>query len=176
MSLLSLPCSKILVACPHIYFITDNDDPDLEGDPDAMPDPADVMDMDAFEELAQNNDFFSELALSPNQPAVDDLPEAPIHAGAQTNQHEAEDMEMMQRVFVDHFPSGQAGTPIPSIVCGSSLCESHQDTHADMQWAPFTSECDWLFVHWAKLHGPTSSLLESLLGIPEVCFLSSFPQ
>ncbi|KAI9437037.1 hypothetical protein H4582DRAFT_2112014 [Lactarius indigo] len=35
-------------------------------------------------------------------------------------------------------------------------------------WAPFQSQCDWEIAHWAKMHGPTSSAVVSLLAIPQL--------
>ena len=136
-----------------------------------MSDAADIANANAFEDLGQNSNFFSELGPSIDQPAVGDLPGAHDHAEAQANQHEAGDVETTPVVIIDYFPSGQAGTPITSMACRSSMYESGQDTHADSEWGPFTSQCDWLFARGAKTHGLTASSLDDLLRMPGVRFL-----
>jgi hypothetical protein len=133
-----------------------------------MSDAADIADADTFEDLGQNTDFFSELAPGTNQPAIGDLLGAHDHEEAQANQHEAGNAETMPVVIIDYFPSGQAGAPITSMVCGSSIYKSCQDTHANSEWAPFTSQHDWFFAHWAKMQGLASSLLDDLLRMPQV--------
>ena len=51
---------------------------------------------------------------------------------------------------------------------GSMVYESSQEGLGPSIWAPFQSECDWRFAHWAKMRGVTSSALNDLLAIPEV--------
>jgi hypothetical protein len=136
-----------------------------------MSDATDIADADAFKDLCQNIALCSELAPSTDLPAIDDLPGVPNHVEALANWHKMGNIEMMPMVIVDYFPSGQAGAPIAGIACGSSIYNLCEDMHANSEWAPFTSQHDWLFACWAKMHGPTSSLLEDLLRIPEVWFL-----
>ena len=109
-----------------LFHTTDDSNSNFEGGLDSTPDAADIADADAFEELAQNIDFLSELAPISNQPTIDNLPGAPTlnHVEAQPNQHEADNMGMAPIVVIDHFPSGQAGAPIPGMARGSSIYES----------------------------------------------------
>jgi hypothetical protein len=128
-------------------------------------DPTDLTDADTFEELAHNFDLF--LALVCDQANLDQLldlppgPEEPLAA----NQTEADNLETMSTVVIDQFPHSSAGAPIPGMGCAQ---ESYQDMHADSVWAPFNSQCDWLFAQWAKIHGPTSLAVTQLLEIPQV--------
>src|ERR1700742_2251232 len=85
-----------------------------------------------------------------------------------TNQTNAGTLETTSTIVVDQFPSGNAGAPIPGMACGSSVYESCEAMHTDSIWAPFKSQRDWRFAHWAKMHGPTSSAVTELLEIPEV--------
>jgi hypothetical protein len=133
-----------------------------------MSDAADITDADAFQDLGQNTDFFSELAPGTDQPAIGDLPGAHDHEEVQANQQEAGNAETMPAVIIDYFPSGWAGAPITSMARGTSIYKSCQDTHANSEWAPFTSQGDWLFARWAKTQGLTSSLLDNLLRMPQV--------
>jgi hypothetical protein len=161
-----------------LFHTTDDSDSNFEGGLDSTPDTANIMDANAFEELAQNIDFLSELAPISDQPTINDLPGAPTlnHAEAQPNQHEVDNMGTAPIVVIDHFPSGQVGAPIPGMAHRSLIYESYQDTYVDTEWVPFTSQCNWLFAHWAKMHSLTSSSLDDLLGIPEVCCSSPFLQ
>jgi len=74
--------------------------------------------------------------------------------------------ERSPAVVIDCFPSGKAGTPIPS-----TARESNEDTAAQSVWAPFISQCDWQIANWAKMRGPTSSAVTDLLAIGEVRIL-----
>ena len=140
---------------------TDTDEVQIES-----PDPANITDADAFEELTQNSQVFA--MTTPNQLTIDeplDLPDTPEEL---PNDMEAGNTGAVPTVVVDHFPSASAGAPIDGIPCGNSLYESQQGVDEDSIWSPFTSKCDWLFAHWAKMRGPTSSAVTELLGIPEV--------
>jgi hypothetical protein len=76
--------------------------------------------------------------------------------------------DAMPTVVIDHFPSMSAGAPIHGVPHGNSVYESQQGTDGESIWSSFISKCDWLFAHWAKMHGPTSSAVTELLAIPEV--------
>ncbi|KAF8263176.1 hypothetical protein EI94DRAFT_1878699 [Lactarius quietus] len=52
--------------------------------------------------------------------------------------------------------------------CGSSLYEATHNNLGNSLWAPFWSQCDWEFAHWAKMCGPTSTAVTELLAMPEV--------
>jgi len=161
--------------------IADDVELDHDGAPFEPPDPADIADADAFEELAQN-----QAMTTPDQPAIDeslDMPDAEqlpndMEAGnTETmpnapeqlpNDMEAGNTEAMLTVVIDHFPSASAGAPIPGVPRGNPVYEPQQGADGDSIWSPFMSQCDWLFARWAKMRGPTSSAVTELLAIPEV--------
>ena len=131
------------------------------------PDPADITDADVYEELAHDDPF----QVVTHDPAIpDELPDVPQDLEESANQNEAGNLGTIPKstVVVDQFPHRSAGAPIPGIACGSSAQGPHQDMHGDSVWAPFNSQRDWLFAHWAKTHGPTSSAVTRLLEIPGV--------
>ena len=153
-----------LVLPPYKKII--GDELDHDGTPLEYPDLADITDADAFEELAQNHFSFPMTTL--DQPATDeslDIPDAPVQV---PNDMEAGTTEAMPTIVIDHFPSASAGAPIPDMPHGNSVYESQRGGDGDSIWSPFTSECDWLFTHWAKMRGSTSSAVTELLAIPEV--------
>jgi hypothetical protein len=80
---------------------------------------------------------------------------------------EAGNTAAIPTVVIDRFPSVSAGAPIQGMPRGKSIYELQRDA-GDSIWSSFTSECDWLFAHWAKTRGPTSSAVMELLAIPEV--------
>jgi hypothetical protein len=67
-------------------------------------------------------------------------------------------------VVVDTFPFGNPGAPIPGLPHDSTAYEQFQATHGET-WAPFKSQHDWEFMHWAKTHNVSSSALGDLLAI-----------
>ena len=145
---------------------TDDNELDHDGARIESPDPADIADADAFEELAQIQPFFA--MTTPDQSAIDeslDMPDVPKQL---PNDMEAGNMEAMLTVVIDHFPSESAGAPIHGMPHGSSVYESQRDVDGDSIWSPFMSQCDWLFARWAKMRGPSSSSVTELLAIPEV--------
>jgi len=81
---------------------------------------------------------------------------------------EAGNTEAMPTVVIDHFPFASTGALLHGMPCGNPLYESQQGVDGDSIWSPFMSQCDWLFAHWVKMHGPTSSAVTELLPIPEV--------
>jgi hypothetical protein len=68
--------------------------------------------------------------------------------------------------FVERFPSGAAGTPIPNM--GESV-PGYEALHDNLGqghiWYPFQSQRDWEFAQWAKNRGPSSTAVTELLGI-----------
>lgn len=133
-----------------------------------MPDPTDVADADAFEELTGNVDFPSGGAID-RAPVDNSLPDDLEDPQQQTNPIEAGAFETgTTAVVVDRFPSESAGAPIPGIPRGLSQYESHQAMHRGSVWAPFRTQCDWEVACWAKSCGATSSAVTNLLAIPEV--------
>jgi hypothetical protein len=71
-------------------------------------------------------------------------------------------------LFVERFPLGNPGAPLPGAHQGSPIYQSSQAAFGASTWAPFHSQCDWEIAHWAKMRGPSSSAMEELLAIPEV--------
>jgi len=134
--------------------------------PTAPLDSTDVADADMFEELSRGNG--PSIATILNQPAVNDTLEVPEDPIEEIPQIEVQNSETALTVVIDCFPSGNPGTPIPGLPQGPSAYESYQATASDSIWAPFRSQCDWKFVHWAKTCGPTSSAVTELLAMPEV--------
>jgi len=130
-------------------------------------DSIDITDADLFEELSRGNGPSTATTL--NQPALDDTSEVPEDLIEGISQIEGQNSETALTVMIDHFPSGNPGMPIPGLPQGPSAYESYQATASDSVWAPFQSEIDWKFAHWAKMCGPTSSAVAELLAIPEVC-------
>jgi hypothetical protein len=142
-------------------------DDDLDdGDLTEYPDPADVADADAFEELTQNNRFIART--TPDQPTNDESLDMPEPPKEQFDEIEVGNSEAMLTVVIDCFPSADAGAPIHGMQHGDSPYNSHQSMDGDTIWSSFASECDWLFARWAKMHGPTSSAVTDLLAIPDV--------
>jgi hypothetical protein len=139
----------------------------FDGDSHQAPDPTDVADTDAFEQLVRNNDFF--VTTTPDQCTIDEVPDGPSPPEQQSNDMEVGNSEVMSEVVVDRFPSPSAGAPIPSMSHGSSANASLQGVSEDSVWSPFTSQCDWLVAYWAKMCSPLVSAVSDLLAIPEVC-------
>ena len=133
---------------------------------DEAPDPADIADADAFEELAQNNTCF--VTTNTNQPTINESPHMLEGLEQLPNDMEAGSTGVIPTVVIDHFPSASAGALIHGMPCRNPSYESQRGADGDSTWSPFTSQCDWLFVRWAKMRGPTSLAVTELLAIPEV--------
>jgi hypothetical protein len=125
----------------------------------------DVTDTDIFEELSRDNGPFPTTIL--NQPVVNDTLEVSEDLIEEIPQIEVQYPKMA--VVIDCFPSGNPGVPIPGLPHGPSTYKSYQAAASASIWAPFYSQCDWKFVHWAKMCSPTSSAVMELLVMPEVC-------
>ena len=130
------------------------------------PDPADVADANAFEELTRSINQPSTMVI--DHPADNSLADVPEELGPQTNQSEAGSFNTGSTVVVDRFPSDAAGAPIPGIPRGRSLYETCRAGLSGSEWAPFQSQHDWEFARWAKSTGVTSTAVSNLLTIPEV--------
>ena len=153
------------------YVFTDIDAVDSEEDETGPDEPTDITDADDFEILMQRNTQ-SRMTI-PNQHAIDvtgEVPNIPIEQAIPFNLPNA---ERSPTAVISHFPSDQAGAPIPSAPQGSLACQLNEDTVELPVWAPFVSQCDWEVAHWAKTHGPTSSAVMDLLAIEQVCILFS---
>lgn len=125
-------------------------------------DSTDTTDADLFEELSGGNGPSTTTIL--NQPALGDALEVLEDVIDEIRQVEVQNSEPALTVTIDRFPSGNPGAPIPGLPRGPSAYKSYQTV-----WAPFRSEVDWKFAHWAKMCSPTSSAVAELLAIPEVC-------
>jgi hypothetical protein len=132
----------------------------------------DITDVDLFEELSRGNGP-STLTI-PNQPTVDDALEVPDDSIEEIPQVEVQNSETALAVVINHFSTGNPGAPILGLPQGLLAYESYQATASGSVWAPFHSQCDWKFAHWAKMCGPTSSTVMELLAIPEVCCVVFF--
>jgi len=149
---------------PYKNFVVD--ELDHNGTPVQSPDPADIADADAFEELAPNDHCFTMTTLY--QPTIDESPDMPDAPEQLPNGMGVGSTEGMPTVVIDHFPSASTGAPIDDMPCRNSVYESQQGADGNAIWSPFTSRCDWLFACWAKMRGSTSSAVAELLAIPEV--------
>ena len=125
------------------------------------PDPADLADADALQEMLYGTSTPS----THDQGTVD---EAPVDLTPQTevgegDQNDMLDSESASAVVVEHFSFGTPGAPIP---------DRHQEPSAcgpeDSLWAPFRSQLDWEVARWEKLRGLTSTAVAELLAIPGV--------
>lgn len=142
------------------------------------PDPADVADADAYEELLRES-----LATTlPDPTTLPEVPEIPnlTQWEDQTEEDNQADLAPSQgcdgcqgtSTVVDEFPFGSPGMPIPDKSRGSTVYESRQaaSTSTDSLWAPFRSEFEWKIARWMKMHGQTSTSLTKLLSIPGVWY------
>ena len=166
----------------------DNND---AADGDDMPDTTDAMDTDVFEIITQiqtsgildsdstvPNPEHILSAESESPPDLDSTATVPNPEQILSAESEPppENLLDMHPEVVECFPYGRAGAPIDDMQ-GVSIYTSSQDTLGGSVYEPFQSECDWAFVHWAKMNGPSASSLTKLLAIPEVrlFFFSSLP-
>ena len=138
-------------------------------DGDDVSDITNITDADVFEIISQTNRY---LELHPTMPDAGQFPSAepelPLENPPNPLGPSNPDARPHIPVVVEPFPHGNPGAPIDSRQ-GSSIYESTQGVLGGSVWAPFQSECDWRFAHWAKIHGPSSSALADLLAIPNVC-------
>ena len=135
-------------------------------------DAADATDADLLELLANHGSTNTKQdhpvkAQSAAPPPIDPLPPSPAPP-AHPPQPNANSLDALAPLAIDHFPHSNPGVPIPTAHRGSSGYQRSQDAFGASVWAPFASQCDWEMAHWAKMRGPTSSAMEDLLAIPEV--------
>ncbi|KAH8982305.1 hypothetical protein EDB83DRAFT_2326586 [Lactarius deliciosus] len=81
---------------------------------------------------------------------------------------EPNDLNPLPELVVNRFPYGSAGVPVPGVHQGLSLHRTSLEGLGTSIWAPFRSQCDWEFAHWAKMRGPTSSAVAALLAVPQL--------
>ena len=128
-------------------------------------DPADAMDANVFQQLAQGDgDLTTPTACEIAVDRPSDLPEGSAEQSIEFDSHFSD----TSSVVVDTFPFGNPGAPIPGMPQGPSSYEEFQATHGET-WAPFQSQRDWDVARWAKTHSTTSSAVAELLAIPDVC-------
>ena len=149
-------------------FFTVDDAQDINVDTVKTPDPTDVADADAFEELTRSITFPSGGGID-RAPVENPLPDDLENPQQQTNSIKVGAFETGTTVVVVVcFPSESTGAPIPGVPWGLSRYESHQAMHRGSVWAPFRTQCDWEVACWAKSCGMTLSAVTNLLAIPEV--------
>ena len=153
-----------LFLCGNMRLITVFTDLELLAAP---LDSTDITDADLFEELSRGNGPSTATTL--NQPTLDNTLEVPEDLIEEISQIKGQNSETALTVIIDRFPSSNPGALIPGLPQGPSAYESYQAAASDSVWAPFQSEIDWKFAHWAKMCGLTSSAVAELLAIPEVC-------
>ncbi|KAI9439121.1 hypothetical protein H4582DRAFT_2056961 [Lactarius indigo] len=136
---------------------------------DATPDSNDGGDVDStdantFEAIFGERNFSSvvtpELEHADEPQSLSPPPEPPIP--------EACNPDTRPISFVDRFPHGHPGAPVAGTPQVSSTYGSTRHELRDSVWAPFRSQCDWEFAHWAKTCGATASAVTALLAIPEL--------
>ena len=129
-------------------------------------DTADVTDANAFQELSQGGGH--PMLTDTCEIAVDSAPDILENDGEQSIEFES-NFSRTSSVVVEVFPFGSPGAPIPGMPPGRSSHVWFQDTQEDSTWAPFKSERDWVMARWAKTYGTTSSAVDAVLALPEVC-------
>lgn len=135
-------------------------------------DATDATDADLLEALSNDHPTTTNLEqdrrVSAQTPApaafVEPVPTPP----RSTMQPEADRLHAAPEIFVERFPNGDPGAPLPGVPQESSIYHSSQVAFGASTWAPFHSQCDWEIARWAKMRGPSSSAMEELLAIPEV--------
>jgi hypothetical protein len=138
-------------------------------DGDDVSDITDSTDADAFEIITETQtNMFPDLDLTVPDPEQILLAELESPPENPPNLLEPGSSDPHPEVIVEHFPYRNPGAPISGMP-GCSTHESSQGGFGESVWAPFQSECDWRFAHWAKVNKPSSSALTNLLAIPNVC-------
>jgi hypothetical protein len=134
-------------------------------------DPADAIDADLLETLSC--DFHCSATNGPEHSTMPDklpsvgsqssnpVPPPPIH-------FEHGVSEGASQMIIDNFPHCSEGAPIPGADKAPHIYQSTQEAFGASIWAPFHSRCDWEIVCWAKMRGPSSSVVAELLAIPRV--------
>ena len=160
---------------------TDAADANADEDEDEGEDADNAADADLLEALSNGSGPSSIPNLGQDHPVDAQLPAplVPIEPPAPTPtptppayptvpNADSSDHHTAPQFFVTRFSHGSPGAPI-SAARGSTIYQSSQEAFEASDWAPFRSQCDWEIAHWAKTRGPTSSAMEELLAIPEVC-------
>jgi hypothetical protein len=129
-------------------------------------DTADATDADAFQVLSQGDRDLTttnacKIAVDRPPDVLEGLTEPSIEFDSSFSDTSS--------VVVDVFPFGNPGAPIPGVPRGCTSYEQFQATLGNSNWAPFRSQRDWDIARWAKTHSISSSAVDELLAIPEVC-------
>ena len=126
------------------------------------PDPADLVDADALEDILHPTAPTSDSLTVDETPADPNLlPEAGDHADTM-------DSESARDVVIEPFPFGRPGAPISGDAQGRSAHDRQDATPTGSPWAPFRSQLDWEVARWAKRCGLTATAVLDLLAIPGV--------
>jgi hypothetical protein len=146
---------------------------DDHGAVDSNEDLADQLDAEALEALQQLSNLPpTNFGMASSHPKIDVFNDTqssappPPHSGVTVNSETSQSAG--SHVIIDLFPFGQPGVPIPTMQQSSSVYEATHNSLGNSIWAPFQSQIDWEFAHWAKMCGPTSTAVTDLLAIPEV--------
>ncbi|KAH9162396.1 hypothetical protein EDB89DRAFT_2079746 [Lactarius sanguifluus] len=135
-------------------------------------DTADITDADVYEQLTHNAQYFA--AYPEQEHSVEQA--SPAQSQSIEPQHpppispicsKPDDLNPLPELIVNRFPYGSAGVPVPGVHQGLLLHWTSLEGLSTSIWAPFRSQCDWEFAHWAKMCGPTSSAVAALLAVPQ---------
>jgi hypothetical protein len=152
----------LIFRSPVLHTIADN-----TGDPEP-PDPADIADADALEELlgsTTTNSTHEQLSVDETAENADLMLQPDQTEPG--DQADAAELESASAVVIDKFPFGRPGAPIHH-----SGQERSADDSQGSPWGPFQSQLDWDVARWAKVCGQTSTAVSELLAIPGVCAYS----
>ena len=101
-------------------------------------------------------------ALDPSDGVPED-PSAPTHGEA------PQQAQRDGAPFVERFPMGAAGVPIPNMGRNvPGFQELRDNLGPENIWHPFQSQRDWDFARWAKNRGPLSTTVTELLAMDGV--------
>ena len=139
---------------------------DADGVSIEQPDPADLADADALQDLVGTTDTSThDQPMAADESLSDPTPQ---HDQSEVGEADAVVSDSEIAVEVERFLFGMPGAPIPGRAQDPSAFET-QATNMGSPWAPFQSQLEWDVARWAKLRGGTSTAVSELLAIPGVC-------
>jgi len=137
-------------------------------DGDHTPNTTDIMDANVLDIITriQTNEL---LDLESNGPDPEQIPSAELESPPEdlANPVEPSSVHTHPEEVVERFAHGKPGAPMDGLQ-GCSIYDSSREGLGGTIWAPFQSEIEWDFAHWAKLNRLSSSALADLLAIPDV--------
>jgi len=138
-------------------------------DGDNTPDTADIMDANMLDTITQiqTNKL---LDLESNGPDPEQILLAELVSPPEdlANLVEPSSIHTHPEEVIECFAHGKPSAPMDGLQ-GSSIYNSSREGLGSSIWAPFQSEIEWDFAHWAKSNRLSSSALADLLAIPNVC-------